>query len=92
MRAEDLVIRKKNYSTIERECLAIIWALKEFEIYLYGGEFILQTDHQPLVYLNRAKFVNGRVMRWAMVLQNYDIKYESIKGDENVEADYMSRI
>ena len=83
---------EKNYSTIERECLAIIWALKKFEIYLYGGEFILQTDHEPLVYLNRAKFVNDRVMRWAMVLQNYDIKYESIKGDENVGADYMSRI
>ena len=69
---------EKNYSTIERECLAIIWALKKFEIYLYGGEFILQTDHEQLVYLNRAKFVNNRLMRWAMVLQNYDIKYESI--------------
>ena len=59
MQAENLVIRKKNYSTIEHDCLAIIWALKKFEIYLYGGEFILQSDHEPLVYLNWAKFVNN---------------------------------
>ena len=83
---------EKNYSKIESKYLAIIWALKKFEIYLYGSEFTLQTDHEPLVYLNRVKFVNDRVMPGAMVLQKYDIKYESVKGDENVGADYMSRI
>ncbi|CAB4043642.1 Retrovirus-related Pol poly from transposon, partial [Paramuricea clavata] len=83
---------EKKYSTIERECLAVVWAVRKFLIFLYGTEFTLQTDHQPLVYLKTAKFLNDRVMRWAMFLQNYGIKIESIKGVDNVGADYLSRV
>ena len=83
---------EKKYSTIERECLAVVWAVRKFLIFLYGTEFTLQTDHQPLVYLKTAKFLNDRVMRWAMFLQNYGIKIESIKGVDNVCADYLSRV
>jgi len=54
------------------QCLAIVWALRKFAIYLYGTEFVLQMDHQPLVYLNRAKYVNDKVVHWAMFLQNYN--------------------
>ena len=61
-------------------------------IFLYGIEFTLQTDHQPIVYLKTAKFLNDRVMRWAMFLQNYSIRIESIKGRDNVGADYLSRL
>ena len=84
--------RERNYSTIERECLAIVWGVKKFNLYLEGKEFTLQTDHQPLIYLNRAKFDNDRIMRWAMFLQNYRMTFESIKGSDNVGADYLSRI
>ena len=69
-----------------------MWAVRKFQIYLYGTEFTLQTDHQPLVYLNRAKFVNDRIMRWAMFLQSYRFRIQSIKGADNVGADYLSRI
>ena len=89
--SKKLTEREKKYSTIERECLAVVWAVRKFLIYLYGVEFTLQTDHQPLVYLKTAKFLNDRVMRWAMFLQNYSLKIESIKGVENVGADYLSR-
>ena len=84
--------RECKYSTIERECLAIVWAIQKFRVYLYGREFVLQTDHQPLIYLNRAKFLNDRIMRWAMFLQSYAMRIESIKGSENVGADYLSRV
>ena len=87
-----LLDREKNYSAIEKECLAVVWAIKKYLQYLYGVEFTLQTDHQPLVYINQAKFENSRVMRWAMYLQNFRIKVESIKGKDNVGADYLSRI
>ena len=89
--SKKLTEREKKYSTIERECLAVVWAVRKFLIYLYGVEFTLQTDHQPLVYLKTAKFLNDRVMRWAMFLQNYSLKIESIRGVENVGADYLSR-
>ena len=84
--------RECKYSTIERECLAIVWAIQKFQVYLYGREFVLQTDHQPLIYLNRAKFLNDRIMRWTMFLQSYVMRIESIKGSENVGADYLIRV
>ena len=81
-----------KYSTLERECLAIVWGMTKFRLYLAGKPFILQTDHKPSSYLNQAKFQNDRIMRWALALQGYDYKVESIPGKDNVVADYLSRI
>ena len=61
-----LLPRESNYSTIELECLAIVWAIKKFEMYLYGKEFDIQTDHRPLTHIHRAKTLNKRIMRWAI--------------------------
>lgn len=83
---------EKKYCTMEKECLAIVWAVKKFNIYLYGKEFTLQTDHQPLIYLNRAKYENGRIMRWALFLQMYQFVVQSIRGKENCAADFFSRV
>ena len=80
-----------NYSTVEKECLATVWGIKKFETYLYGTHFVLQTDHQPLEYLKRKKTTNGRLMRWALQLQQYSFQVEVIPGKENVGADFMSR-
>ena len=90
--SQKLLPRECKYSTMEKECLALVWAIKHFKDYLYGREFTLQTDHQPLIYLNKCKVSNSRIMRWALFLQPYSIHIEAIKGSENVGADYMSRI
>ena len=74
------------------QCLAIVWGIKRFHLYLYGVPFVLQTDHEPLKYMDSAKYTNTRLMRWAMFLQSYNFKVEAIKGSENVEADYLSRV
>ena len=87
-----LLTRETHYSAIERECLAIVWAIRKFALYLYGRQFVLQTDHQPLQYLNAAKFESPRVMRWAMYLQNQNFKVDHIKGSENHGADFLSRV
>ena len=87
-----LLPREQNYSVMEKECLAIVWAVHRFQIYLYGRQFTLQTDHQPLTYMSQKKFVNDRIMRWAMALQAYRIRVEAIKGSHNIGADYLSRI
>ena len=52
-----------NYSVIERECLAIVFGIRKFQKYLYGAEFVLQTDHAPLSYIQRCKIESGRIMR-----------------------------
>ena len=86
-----LLPRESRYSTIEKECLAIVWAITKFQDYLYGKEFVLETDHQPLQYLGNARFQNGRLMRWALALQPYRFVVRAIHGRENVVADFLSR-
>ena len=57
-----LLPRRRAYSTIEGECLALVWAIENFRVYLYGRQFILQTDHTPLTYTSQAKSCNSRVI------------------------------
>ena len=66
--------------------------MNSFRLFLMGKLFILQTDHRPLEFLNKAKFKNDRIMRWALALQGYDYHVEDIPGRDNVLADYLSRI
>jgi hypothetical protein len=58
---------ESRYSTIEKECLAIVWGVGKFNTYLYGRSFILESDHCPLQFLQSLKPKNGRLTRWAML-------------------------
>ena len=89
--SKKLLKREQNYSVVERECLAIVFGVKKFQKYIYGTSFIVQTDHAPLVYLQKAKSESQRLMRWALFLQSYNYKVEAIKGSDNVGADFLSR-
>ena len=80
-----------GYSVIEKVFLSIIWAIQKFASYLYGREFLLETDHQPLVYLNSAKIDNACLMCRTLALQRHRFRIISIKGSENVVADFLSR-
>eukprot|EP00731_Ephydatia_muelleri_P031261 Em0022g775a len=64
---------EQNYSTIEREALAVVAAVKEFFPYLYGKSFNLLTDHNPLTSLRGLKDTGGRITRWLLFLQQVDI-------------------
>ena len=86
-----LLPRERNYSVIEKECLAIIWDVEKFRKYLYGVEFLLETDHKPLSHIQTAKVLNPRIMRWAMKLQPYRFRIIAIRGQDNLGADYLSR-
>ena len=88
--SKKLLPRERNYSTIE-ECLAIVWAVQKFQNFLFGKPFALETDHQPLQYLGKAQFQNGRLMRGALALQPYRFTIRAIKGKNNVGADFLSR-
>ena len=86
------MLREQAYSTVERECLALVWGISKFQVFLEGVEFTIETDHRPLAYLNQAKCTNSRVMRWALSLQPFRYRIEAIRGSENVGADFLSRI
>ena len=86
-----LIPREDALSTIEKECLAIVWAIEKLQRFLYDREFVLETYHAPLVYLNRAKLTNPKLMRWALLLQPYSFKIEHKKGTTNTNADGLSR-
>jgi hypothetical protein len=83
---------EQAYATVEKECLAVVWAVEKFQKYLYGAQFVLETDHQPLRYLQEASLRNSRVLRWAMLLQPYRYVIRYIPGRQNVGADFFSRV
>ena len=87
-----LLERETRYPVIERECLAIVWACQKFRNYLYGREFTLEVDHQPLIYLNSAQYRNTRIMRWNLLLQPYKFVAKYIKGQDNIFSDFLSRV
>ena len=82
---------ERNYSTIEREALAVVAAVKEFFPYLYGKSFNLLTDHNPLTSLRGLKDTGGRITRWLLFLQQFDIAIKYRAGKSNGNADGMSR-
>ncbi|CAK9796615.1 Retrovirus-related Pol polyprotein from transposon 17.6 [Anthophora quadrimaculata] len=80
-----------NYSTIEKECLAIIYAVQHFRPYIYGRRFNLITDHRPLVWMNSVKDPTSRPLRWRLKLTEYDYKIIYKAGKQNTNADALSR-
>lgn len=81
-----------NKAIIEKELLAIHFALKTFRPYLYGQKFVVHSDHKPLIYLFKLKNPSSKLMRIKMDLEEFDFTIEHIKGKDNVVADALSRI
>lgn len=69
--SQTLSATQVRYSTIEKELLAIIWAVENFRHYLYGKKFIIVTDHMPLTYLLNTKNMNKRIHNWRTTLMEY---------------------
>ena len=80
-----------NYSTIEKEMLAVVFALKKFWSYLIGCKIIIFTDHAALKYLLTKKYAKVRLIRWVLFLQEFDLEFKDKKDTENVVADHLSR-
>ena len=82
---------EKNYSTSEKECLAIIWSISKFRQYLYGRKFTIITDHSGLQYLMSTKDLTNRLARWSLKLMDFDFSIKYNKGKNHSDADYLSR-
>ena len=89
--SKKLTEREKKYAVEEKEALALIWGVQKFNRYLYGKEFLMETDHMGLQYLKTGNVKNARVMRWSLALQDYKFRVKYIKGGDNHMADYLSR-
>ena len=69
-----------------------MWGVAKFRLYLAGKPFVLQTDHQPLAYINKTKYQNDCITRWALALQGYGYTVQDIFEKDNVAADYLSHV
>ena len=83
--------REGRYSTVEKECLAIRWAVGALRYYLLGRSFTLYSDHAPLQWLHRMKDSNARITRWYLALQPFNFRVVHRPGTQMVVADFLSR-
>ncbi len=89
--SQKLSKRETRYSTVEKECLAIRWAVLTLRYYLLGREFTLCSDHAPLQWLHRMKDTNARITRWYLALQPFKFKVVHRPGVQMAVADFLSR-
>ncbi|RDX73479.1 hypothetical protein CR513_46913, partial [Mucuna pruriens] len=83
---------QQNYTTTEKELLAIVFALDKFRSYLLGSKIVVFSDHAALRYLLKKPDAKPRLIRWMLLLQEFDLEIRDKKGAKNSVADHLSRI
>lgn len=89
--SRSLTRQERNFTTTERECLAVLWSIEKLRCYIEGIRFKVITDHYSLVWLQNLKEPTGRLARWAVRLQQFDFVIEHRKGKDNIVPDMLSR-
>nr|GFA20410.1 reverse transcriptase domain-containing protein [Tanacetum cinerariifolium] len=80
---------ESNYTTTEKEMLAVVYAFEKFQSYLIMNKSIVYTDHFALKYLFAKKYSKARLLRWVLLLQKFTFKVIDTKGAENLADDHL---
>ena len=83
---------QRNYTTTEKELLAVVYALDKFRSYLIGSDIVIVTNHSALKYLLIKQNSKARLIRWVLLLQEFNLQIRDKKGVENVVVDHLSRL
>jgi hypothetical protein len=81
-----------NDATTEKEFLAVVFAFEKFRSYIVNAKVIVYTDHAAIKYLLSKKDVKPRLIRWIVLLQEFNVEIRDKKGSENVVVDHLSRM
>ena len=83
---------QRNYTTIEKELLVVVFALDKFHAYLVGSFIVVLTNHSTLKYLLTKQDAKARLIKWILLLQEFNLQIKDKKGVENVVVDHLSRL
>ena len=83
---------QENYFTTENEMLAMVFACEKFRPYILGSHVVIHIDHVAIKYLMANKDAKSRLIRWVLLLQEFDLKIKDKKGSDNVIVDHLSRL
>jgi hypothetical protein len=81
-----------NYAITEKELIAVVFAIDKFRSYLVGAKVIVYTNHAALKYLLTKKDAKPQLIRWILLLQEFDLEIKDKKRVENPVADHLSRM
>ena len=83
---------EKNYNVTEKELLSVVFGCSKFRTYILEYRTTIRTDHKSISFLKNCMLNHGRLTRWSLVLQEYNLNWEYIPGKKNIAADTLSRI
>jgi hypothetical protein len=83
-------VAESRYNSYKGECLAIVWVVAHFRCYLFGTQFTLVTDHEPLKWLMESNKLTRKLAWWVLILQKYDFQVKHKPGVTNPDANGLS--